>query len=151
MSWFEELTIEEIQGLINKTEDFLINSELDYQNVAVEELVEYFNGPAPSGDLTTLSDVIRNRWLLIHELVEISELKRMNLSVSAKLLITHPTEVDYAHITALEYELKYAKLGGDHDWITKRISGINSWLDDDKMMPADLKSLCHRVVEKYSK
>ena len=113
-------------------------------------MVNYFKDPAPSGDLTDISDILHNKWLLIHELIELSELKGMNLKISAELLRTHPTEVDYAHITATEYELKFAKKGNENIWINSRLKDIISW-GEDELMPDDLRSRCHKMVEKYSK
>lgn len=134
---------------IDHIEIILEKEPIDYHHISAGELIEYFTGPAPSGDLTTLSDVLENRWLLIHELVELSELKKLNLEIFSSLLRTHPVEVDYAHIIAMESELKFANQGGNHEWVIRRVRGIKSWLVDDEKMPTDLKTRCHQLIEKY--
>ncbi len=144
-----KLSIQEIQMKIEHIEIILAKESIDYHHISAGELIEYFKGPAPSGDLTTLSDILENRWLLIHELVELSELKKLKLEIFSSLLRTHPAEVDYAHIIALEYELKFANQGGDNEWVIRRIRGIKSWLADDEKMPSEIKSRCHKLIEKY--
>ncbi|MCE7737581.1 MAG: hypothetical protein GPJ54_22010 [Candidatus Heimdallarchaeota archaeon] len=138
-----------VQSEINRVEKILCGKVDAYQNVAVEELISYFDGPAPSGDTTTLSDILENQWLFIHELIELSELKKMNLPISHRLFKTHPNEVDVAHITATEYELKFAAEGNDYNWISLRMKDVNSWLEDETM-PLNLKIRCEKLIEDYS-
>ena len=144
-----KVEFEDIQDQINKIETILITTVVGYQNISAHQLVDYFDGPAPSGDVTTLQDVLDNRWLLIHELIELSELKNMGLKISAELLTTHPNGVDIAHVTATEYELKFAKEGNDLDWVRMRIGGINAWLEDSTM-PVDLILKCQDLMQEYS-
>lgn len=33
---------------------------VDYQQISADELISYFDGPAPSGDDTTLSDILES-------------------------------------------------------------------------------------------
>ncbi len=50
----------------------------------------------------------------------------MNFVISSQLLTTHPIQVVYAHITATEYELKFAKEGNDDTWISLRMKHVDS-------------------------
>ena len=140
----------QIQSEINEIEKILQTIVVDYQQISADELINYFDGPAPSGDDTTISDILESRWLLIHELIELSELKKMNLRISSQLLRTHPNEVDFAHITATEYELKFAKEANDLNWIHSRINDVNSWIEDEEM-PQELKSRCEKLIKEFSK
>ncbi len=139
----------DVQVLIDNIELILMKSVENYQNISSEELISYFDEPAPSGDLTTLSDILDKKWLLIHELVELSELKLMNLQISSHLLRTHPMEVEYAHITATEYEFKFAREGNDNGWIESRLKDVRTWLEDDDM-PEDLKCRCFYLIDHFS-
>jgi hypothetical protein len=144
-----KIGFQEIQDQIDKIEILLKKTVIQYQSVSAEELNNYFDDIPPSGDETTLFDVLNNQWLLIHELIELSELKRINLKISSQLLKTHPVEVDYAHITATEYELKFAKDGNDHNWISMRLKDINAWFEDE-MMPIDLRARCSKLIKDFS-
>lgn len=144
-----KLTNQEIQDVINKTEINLFQAVINYQHITSKELVSWFEDEAPSGDITTLSDILTNKWLLIHELVELSELKNMGFKISSQLLRTHATEVDYAHITATEYELKFAKEDMDLVWINSRLKHVDSWIKEDEM-PKDLINRCLELLRLYS-
>ena len=142
-------SINAIQQAIKQAEELIGGKVEHYNKISANELVDYFEDDAPSGDITTIEDILGNKWLLIHELIELSELKGLDLKISSKLLVTHAKEVDYAHITATEYELKFAQENKDEKWIKSRLIDINSWSNDDDM-PQDLKSRCRKLLKIYS-
>ena len=80
----ENIDINKIQLLIDKIELQLKQFRIPHVKVSVEDLLEYFSYDAPTGDTTTLKDVLENKWLLLHELIEISELKKKNLNEKFK-------------------------------------------------------------------
>jgi hypothetical protein len=54
---------------------------------------------------------MRSEFLMIHELVEISELKKMGRTISKPVIVNSPKITIYrAHYTAMETELGYALL-----------------------------------------
>lgn len=137
------------QDVIDVVEAELVSIVENYMAVTATELLAYFDGPAPSGDETTLEDVLNNRWLLVHELVEISELKKMGLRISAQLLWDHEEEVDLAHMTATEYELQLAHQAGDNNWVSRRLQGVYGWMQDESTVEV-LKERCRQLLSRFS-
>ena len=50
----------------------------EIETISAEEFHDYMTGGTPTGDKITLDDVLENEFLLVHELVEMSELKKKN-------------------------------------------------------------------------
>ena len=96
------ISTEGIQISIDEVEQQLMGAVSNYSKITAEELIAYFDGPAPSGDTTTLNDILNNRWLLTHEIIELSELKNMGFNISIKFLHSQTLEVDLAHIIAID-------------------------------------------------
>ena len=122
---------------------------VEEHDVLPEELMEYFAGDAPSGDKTTLSDVISNRWLLLHEVVELKHLKLKGIKIARDVLWERYEDVLEAHIAATAVELKMALKHEDKDWVRSRIKLIPLWMED-KEMPAHLRAACRKLMEHYT-
>ncbi len=52
---------DKIQSEITKVEKILQTRVVDYQQIFAKELIRYFDAPAPSGDITILSDILDSR------------------------------------------------------------------------------------------
>ncbi|MEM2108530.1 MAG: hypothetical protein QXL10_04525, partial [Candidatus Bathyarchaeia archaeon] len=79
MSWFGFMP-SEIENRIQTTKRAL--RSIGYVvKVSAQEFVDYMTGEIFSEDTTTLEDVLGNEYLLVHELVEINELKKMGLTI----------------------------------------------------------------------
>ncbi|MFX0094751.1 MAG: hypothetical protein ACFFBD_23645 [Candidatus Hodarchaeota archaeon] len=144
------MELDSLQEIITKAQDFIKENNIPLIDISSEELIEYFAGETPSGDVTTLADVLDNQWLLIHELIELSELKRVGLSISFSLLFTHLTDVYEAHVTATEWEFYLAKQMGDEDWIVIRLPLVTSWLNHDPDFPTHLRERLHNLLASYA-
>jgi hypothetical protein len=145
----ENTSIAEIQLLIDKIELQLKQFQVPHVKVSVEDLLEYFSYDAPTGDTTTISDVLENKWFLLHEFIEISELKKKGLPLSIELFYDHFDELLDAHMTATEYEFYLAKQLNDMDWLRKRLPLLTSWLDDTEL-PSRIHKRCLDLRKKYS-
>ena len=117
--------------------------------VLESELRDYMAGETPTGDAVTLEEVLENDYLLVHEVVEVSELKKMGVPVDRETVMRHYPEVYRAHLTALEYELRYALSRGDHDWLRRRLPLVSV---EEPYLPRrfsclkrDLAPLCESV------
>ena len=117
--------------------------------ITLEELEKYFEGEAPSGDTITLEMIFKSKWLLIHEIVECSELKKLGYKIEFNLLHTKPQEVFLAHLEATDWELKLASKAGDMKWVKKRLFDVKSWLDDPNMV-SKLKNRIGEILSKYN-
>ena len=92
------------------------------ENISAQEFYDYMTGEIFSEDKTTLRDVLDSEFLTIHELVEMSELKKMGRTINKRVIMESPKIMIYeAHFTAMELELNYALLKKDYPWIRKRL------------------------------
>jgi len=66
----------EIENRIETTKRALGSIGYVVKEVSAQEFYDYMTGEIFSGDTTTLEDVLSNEYLLVHELVEINELKK---------------------------------------------------------------------------
>ncbi|MBD3191261.1 MAG: hypothetical protein GF308_11485 [Candidatus Heimdallarchaeota archaeon] len=144
----QDMDLQAIQELIEEAKQLVEGHNLSLEEVYAEELVEYFSGEAPSGDTITLAKILTNQWLLLHEVIELSELKRMGYDISFELLFTNQKEVYQAHLTATEWELQIAKENDDIEWVKQRIALIPSWLEDPDM-PTILRKQCKKLLTMY--
>jgi hypothetical protein len=137
-----------IQDLIDSTLTYLKEHKYPIIEIHVEELIDYFEGDAPSGDTITLEQVLQSKWLLVHEVVEISELKKLGYSIAFDLLISKPIEVFKAHLTATEWEFQLARKEDARDWIKKRLNDVRNWLEDPNLQPSFV-SKCQELLQEY--
>ena len=129
-------------------------------NVKAKELYTYVNGRTPTGDTIGIQDVLENEYYLIHEIVEICELKKLGVAMEEDTVIKHYPEVYRAHIKALDLELTHALKKNDHKWLESRLKIITSQLNFDigilekYLEPKEvgrIKVMMNSLVEKYAK
>ncbi len=126
--------------------------ELGYKSLQLspKEFYDYLTGETPTGDTTTIVDVLGNDFLLIHEVVEMSELKKKGIPINENTVMMFLPEVYEAHYTATEYELNFVLSKKDFDWLRVRIDHAKSWLEDSSM-PQHLAPRCKAIIKKFSK
>lgn len=116
-------------------------AKLEYVcKITTDNLIRYFQTDTFYQDLD-LSDILKNRWLVIHELVEIQEIKRMRIRITKKFGLKYNDRIDKAHIIATEMEIEAAGLSGDIEHIRKRFRNIKGWLDDPSTPSDDKKRI----------
>ncbi len=117
--------------------------------ISPREFYDYMTGEIPTGDTITILDVLDNEYLMIHEVVEINELKKKGVPINKQtVLMIHPNYE--THYTATEYELEYALDKQDFEWLKVRINHAKSWLEDPDM-PQHLIPKCEAIIKKFSK
>jgi hypothetical protein len=144
-----DVSSEDIRRSMEKAHDLLQELGVSQNEITPEELIEYFSGDTPTGDTTTLRMVIENPWLLLHELVELKQLKMMGFTISRRLLWKHPKELFAAHVTATECELEAAFEAGDLEWVDTRTQLIPMWLENSDISP-DMRERCLVLMKKYA-
>ncbi|KYH37810.1 MAG: GNAT family acetyltransferase [Candidatus Bathyarchaeota archaeon B23] len=124
--------------------------EMVYDPIAVNprEFLEYLLGPTTTGDRTTLREILESRYLLIHELVEIDELKRRGIAIGRETVVSHPAEVYEAHLRAAEVEFSLAEMEGDRGWLGRRLRDAESWLQDPSLPPR-LRPRVRDLIERF--
>ena len=140
-----------IENKIRRVKESLRSINYVVSDVSAKELVDYMCGETFSGDKTTLDDVLGNEYLLVHEVVEIDELKKMGRRIDRHVIVDSPKIIIYsAHLTALEVELSYALYKKDLDWIRMRLEQFReSVLEDDPFLPRELRPRAIRLFRKF--
>lgn len=87
-------------------------------------------GETPTGDIVTLDNILSNEYFMVHEIVEISELKEMGIVIDKQTVMKHYPKVYEAHLTAMDYELTFALNNRDYEWIKERLTS-------NSLLPAD--------------
>ena len=120
-------------------------------DVSAGEFYDYMTGEIFSNDPTTLQDVLNNEYIMIHELVEISELKKIGRKIDKHVIMETPKIPFYtAHFNAMETELKYALYKRDTYWAKIRLrQHKESVLDNDPNLPEELRPRARKIYEKY--
>jgi len=106
-----------------------------------------------SEDTTTLEDVLGSEYLMVHELVEINELKMKGRVIDKRVVVDSPKTVIYeAHFTAMETELDYALRRKDSFWVKVRLRHHKeSVLDDDPNLPERLRPRAEELYDRFRK
>lgn len=142
---------------IKETADIL--KELGYkcEIISSKEFYDYMTAYTPTGDTITLEEVLQNKFLIVHEVVEISELKKMGVPINKNTILQFYSKVYEAHLTALDYELTYADSIKNYKWLKQRFKNFQSQLNE-KCLPQKFNNLeqklalkCKSIIEKFSK
>ena len=141
----------EIDARIKKAKEALKQFGYNAADVSTKEFYDYMTGELFSDDPTTLRDVLGNEYIMIHELVEISELKRIGRKIDKRVIMETPKIPFYTtHFDAMETELKYALYKSDTYWARIRLrQHKESVLDDDPNLPEELRPRAEEIYEKY--
>lgn len=114
--------------------------------ISRDELLNYISGESYEPDLLNSEEILSDELLLLHEIVEISELKRMGFTIDSKTIMRAYPHTYEAHLTAMEVELRVASLIGRREHILKRIIDLKNYLKDE-YLPGFLRK---RVLELIS-
>jgi hypothetical protein len=151
MSQNEDLS-KEIEARIRRANRELRKIDYVAYNVSAREFYDYMTGEIFSDDPTTLKDVLGNEFLMVHELSEMSELKRMGRVIDKRVIVDSPKTVIYeAHFKAMELELEYAIYKKDYYWAKFRLrQHRESVLEDDPNLPEQLRPRGEEIFHKFT-
>jgi hypothetical protein len=143
---------EEINEKIKRAREALKSIDYVTENVSAQEFHDYMTGEIFSEDPTTLADVLGNEYIMVHELAEISELKKMGRHIDKRVIVDSPKTVIYeAHFNAIELELNYALFKSDYYWVKVRLKQHReSVLEDDPNLPEMLRPRGEEILKKFS-
>ncbi len=114
-------------------------------NVSPDELIAWFETDTQYPDIT-LGEVLRSPWLVIHEIVEVDEVKRKGLTIAKNTILRNPAIVDEAHFTAAVVELRAAIDGKDSAYLRARIEDVRRWAKDP-LVPPEMKKRYQSLAE----
>lgn len=145
--------LSEIENKIEATKKALRSISYVVKEGSAQEFYDYMTGEIFSEDPTTLDDVLGSEYLMVHELVEINELKKMGRTIDKRVIVDSPKTVIYdAHLTAMETELDYALNKKDYFWVKIRLRHHKeSVLDDDPNLPEEMRPRAEKLFEKFRK
>lgn len=125
---------------------------LGYQpiEISVSEFLDYLTGETLTGDTTTPEEILTSDYLMLHEVVEISELKKRSIPVDKQTMKTHTVETYTAHLKATDVEFTYALKIGARGWLQKRLTIAQCWFDDP-YLPLPLEPQYRALLKKYSR
>jgi hypothetical protein len=103
-------------------------------NVTADDLIKYFQTDTFYPDIG-LSGILGDDWLMLHELVELQEIKRMRFRITKQFALRHNAEIESAHLSATEIECKAALMAGDLTHVRKRCRNIRMWSIDEGVAP----------------
>ncbi|MFQ6089265.1 MAG: hypothetical protein ACE5K0_10240 [Candidatus Methanofastidiosia archaeon] len=139
------MKISEIQDRLEKAKETL--REYGYIcDVSVKDLIGYLSADTYDETLS-IDDILKKHLLVIHELVEIDEIKEMGLRITKDVIIKNYERIYKAHLKAVEVELEIAKDIGEFKHIEEKIGWIISWLEDPRL-PPELRYKCERIYRK---
>lgn len=145
---------EEIQEMIefrlNQTHELLEEFEYDLKKCDAEQFYAFLSGDKISNEKVTLRDIIGSEYLMVHVVVEISELLRMGLKIDGKTVSGNDAEKLYeAHLRAADYEMGYAMLIEDYYWMKHRLGFLAEMINEDKNLPETLKPVASKVYDNF--
>ena len=116
----------------------------------VDDLRRWFQADTPFDEDFGLDEVLKHPLIVIHELVEIENVKHMGLSLTKDVIVKNLEKIDDAHMLATEVELKIAIAMKAVDHISNRLENIRMWIEDDTVTPENKEKYrkMHSEVQK---
>ena len=136
-----------------------ILKQLGYESekISAKEFYDYMTGETPTGDIVTLNDVLLNEFYMVHEIVEISELKKKGAPINKQTVMVYYPEVYETHFTAMDYELTHALNKKNYEWLKRRLTDAEGQLEDPFLpqefnyLRRELAPRWRSIIKKFSK
>jgi hypothetical protein len=135
---------------LTQTNELLDEFEYEVIKSTPEEFYAFLSGDKISNERVTLRDIIGNEYMMVHVVVELSELKRQGLTIGEKTVSDTDKEKLYeAHLRAADYEMGYAMLIEDYYWMKHRLDYLVNMIENDKNLPEALKPAASKIYENF--
>ena len=146
---YEEIQ-EIVESRLKQTHELLEEFEYELKKCNAEQFYAFLSGDKISNKKVTVRDIIGNEYLMVHVVVEISELLRMGIEIDAKTVSGNDTEKLYeSHLRAADYEMGYAMLIEDYYWMKHRLGFLADMIEEDKNLPESLKPVATKVYDNF--
>lgn len=121
---FQEVQ-EVLEFRANQVYELLEEFKYEFKRCTPQELYQYLVGESKRDPSQTFRDRLGNEYLLLHTIIEISELKEAGLEVNEETPMKAPPEklLD-AHLKATDYELGYSLILEDYYWLKHRLAHL---------------------------
>ena len=135
---------------LTQTNELLDEFEYEVIKSTPEEFYAFLSGDKISNERVTLRDIIGNEYMMVHVVVELSELKRQGLTIGEKTVSDTDKEKLYeAHLRAADYEMGYAMLIEDYYWMKHRLAYLGEMIESDEALPESLRSVAVKIVDSF--
>ncbi len=127
--------LDEIEKGIGHARMALKGLDFEAEVISGKEFRDYMVGGTVSGDRYTLRDVLSNPYLMVHEVVEMSELKGNGVRIDSGTVrrLGLSPQMYEAHLKAVECELRLALRDKEIPWIRSRLRDMQIWLKDEHL------------------
>jgi hypothetical protein len=147
---YEEIE-EIIEFRLNQVFELLNEFEFELNTCTPRELYDYLTGENFKETRVTFRDRIGNEYLLLHSIIEISELKEAGVEIGPKTIMEASKEVLYgAHLKATDYELGYSLVLEDFYWLKHRLAYLVRDIKNDKYLPESLKERAMEIYDSFT-
>ena len=103
-------------------------------HVTSSELVAWLKTDTPYLNPSNES-LLKNPYLVIHEAVEINEVKKMGLRITKDVIVRNMERINDAHLTASIVEFDIAAKDAALDHLRSRYGDLRSWCEDPLLTP----------------
>ena len=135
---------------LTQTNELLDEFEYEVIKCTPEEFYAFLSGDKISNERVTIRDIVGNEYMMVHVVVELSELKRQGLEIGAKTVAETDKEKLYeAHLRAADYEMGYAMLIEDYYWMKHRLDYLVNMIEKDNNLPESLKPAALKIYENF--
>ena len=117
--------------------------------VSWDDLLLYLSAYKYEDDKYGIDDIFGNDYLLLHEIYEISCLKRGGLRIDRNVIIKNRETVYHCHLRAMDFEIDKACEEGKKEHVRRRIKDLKSYLTDPHL-PENLRNEVKKIIEKYA-
>jgi hypothetical protein len=148
---FEEIK-DTIENRLDQTYEILGELEYEYLECSAQEFYDYIAGETFTSHRTTFRDVLGNEYLMLHETVEISELKKSGINIKKNTIMEADRATIFTcHFYAMGFELDYALLLEDFYWLKHRLEYHEYILNTQLDLPSRIKDRGIEISDAYSK
>ena len=146
---YEEIE-EVIEFRLNQVIELLEEFEYELHRCTARELYDYLIGENFKEKKFTFRERLGNEYLLLHSIIEISELKENNIEIGKKTIMDTPKEQLYeAHLKAMDYELGYSLILEDFYWLKHRLNYHARDIKSDEYLPESLKPKAMEIYKTF--
>jgi hypothetical protein len=146
---YEEIA-EVIEFRLDQIYELLNEFEYEVKTCTPRELYDYLNGENFKESRITFRDRVGNEYLLLHSIIEISELKDAGIEINTKTIVEAPKEVLYgAHLKAMDYELGYSLILEDFYWLKHRLAYLGRDIKNDENLPESLRETALEIYNSF--
>ncbi len=146
---YEEMA-ETIEARLEQAAELLGELEYPLMEFTAQEFYDYLTGETFTGDRITLRQILGNEYLMLHEVVEVCELKRLGVAIDKDTTMTaDKTKIYSAHLAAMDFELGYSLLLEDYYWLRHRLGHHFKMVKKDEHLPDSLKARAKKILDDF--